>query len=126
MNWGTWGRPTTGQGSFSFGPLSGLQQTLYENKPELAYQQFTDWFGAGNPAFNNTILGRWLAQQQTPLQNRFLTQQAADPSGKLTWTNFLEQQSREGTGNLAQQFALLPGYMRGSNPGMFRNRRELW
>lgn len=124
MNWGTWGNPQQ-QGQFSFGPLSGVQQSLYENQPDLAYQQFTDWFGKNNPAFNNTIMGRWLAQQQQPLNNRFIAQQAANPTGGLTWTNFLEQQAG-GANNLAQQFAMLPQYMRGANPGLYRNRRELW
>lgn len=121
MNWGNLGG---GQGTFRFGPLSGVQQSLYENQPDLAYQKFTDWFGGGNPGFNNTVLGRWLAQQQQPMNNRFIAQQAENPTAGLTWTNFLEQQANGG--QLGQQFAMLPQYMRGTNPGLYRNRRELW
>lgn len=123
MQWGNFGSGGSGaQAPFRFGPLSGIQQTLYENQQDIPYQQFTDWFGGGNAAFQNTVMGRWLNSQQSTLNNRFLQRQAANPSGGLTWTSFLEEQAPQ----MAAQFQSLPGYMRGSNPAGFRIRRELW
>lgn len=116
MQWGN------GGGGFNFGALSGIQQGLYEDKPDLAYQLFTDWFGGGNAGFQNTALGRFLGSQQAPLYNRFVTQQAANPLGGLTWTKFLEQQAP----GMLQQFQDLPQFMRGVNPNAYRVRRELW
>lgn len=107
---------------FSFGPLTPVQTGLYEDRPELAYQQFMDYFGNGSPGFENTVFGRWASSQQNSMFNRYITQQAANPNGGLTWTKYLEGQAP----GLRQQFQALPGYMRGSNPGLFRVRRELW
>lgn len=113
MNWAN---------GFSFGNMPTTQRDIFEDKPDLAYQQLTDWFGGGAAAFPNTVFGRFLSQQQQPLYNRFLAQQAANPTGNLTWTNYLEGQS----GGIYDQFKSLPQYMRGVNPGAFRVRRELW
>lgn len=119
MQWANFGQ---GRQPFRFGNLSPVQQTLYENHQDVPYQQFTDWFGGGNAGFENTIFGRWLNSQQGALNNRFLAAQSADPTGGLTWTKYLEQQAP----NMATQFGMLPGAMRGSNPAAFRVRRELW
>lgn len=106
--------------NFSFGPLSPIQQRLFEDQPDLAFQRLTDFFGGQNG--QNTAFGRWMQNQQRPLFNRYVNQAAADPTAGLTWTKFLENQS----GQMPDQFQNMPGYMRGSNPGMFRVRRELW
>lgn len=113
MNWG---------GGFRFGNLSPVQQALFEDKPDLAYQQFTDYFNGQGGWKENTTFGRWLNSQQSPMYNRFVAQQAANPTGNLTWTRFLENQAPGMFGNFQQ----MPGYMRNSNPGMMRVRRELW
>src|SRR4051812_44994000 len=111
-----------GGGGFQFGNLSPVQQSLYENKPDLAYQQLMNWWGQGQAGFENTVLGRYLGSQQNRLFNDYTSQQAADPTGGLTWTKFLENQS----GNLPGGFGDLPSYLRGSAPAAYRVRRELW
>ena len=114
-----WANLTT---PFRFGPLSPVQQGLYEDKPDLAYQQLMNYWGGGRAGFENTVLGRYLASQQQRLFNNYTAAAAANPTGGLTWTKYLEGQS----GGLPGSFQALPGYMRGSNPGLFRVRRELW
>lgn len=118
MNWG----------QFSFGTPNTVQRDLYENQPATAYQQFMDYFGQGQAGFENTVFGRWLNSQQTPLYNHFKSQAAANPSGNLTWMNFLEGQANQGGQNndLMNQYKNLPAYMRGSNSGAMQVRRELW
>lgn len=112
MNWAN---------GFSFGPLSGVQQGLFEDKPDLAYQKLTDWFGQ-TPGFDNSVFARWLKSQQSNYYNRFVNEQAQNPTGGLTWTKYLERQAP----NLQGDFQALPGYLRGSAPGQQRVRRELW
>lgn len=112
----------TGRSPFSFGQLSAAQQSLYEDQPDIPYQQLMDYWGGGQAGFENTVLGRYLRSQQSSMFNRFIAQQSADPGAGLTWTKFLEGQAS----NAPQQFAALPGFMRGSNPGAFRIKRELW
>lgn len=119
VNWGGGGGSGT---PFSFGNLNPVQQSLYENQQDVPYQKFMDYFGGGNSNFQNTIMGRWLNSQQSGMNNRFLQQQSADPTGGLTWTKYLEQQAPD----MANQFAMLPSYMRGSNAAGMRVRRELW
>lgn len=109
-------------GGFSFGNLTPLQQSLYENNPNLAYRQLQNWWGNGNAGFDNTVFGRFLSSQQDRLYGQFLGQQSANPTGGLTWTKFLEQNAP----GIGEGFAALPGSMRGVNPGQFRIRRELW
>ena len=114
---------------FSFNNPGAIQSTLYENKPDLPYQQFKNWFGQGQSGFENTVFGRWLGSQQDNMYNNFLTQQSANPTGNLTWTNYLEQQANQGGMNgpdMANQFRSLQPYMRGSNAGAMSIRRELW
>lgn len=111
-----------GGGGFRFGSLSPVQQALYEDQPDLAYNQLMNWWGQNQPGFENTVLGRFLASQQRNLFSQYTRQAADNPTGGLTWTNFLEQQPA----GLPGQFSQLPGYMRGSNPGLFRVRREVW
>lgn len=65
-----------GNGSFSFGPLSGVTQGLYETNHDIAFQRFLDWSGQNNVNFGGTTAGRYLQQQQGAWNNRFLTQQA--------------------------------------------------
>jgi hypothetical protein len=116
MNWGGTG--------FSFGNLNPVQQGMYENSPDTAYQRLVDFFsGAGGQGWgDNTVFGRWLRAQQTPMYNRYSQQAAANPTGGLTWTSFLENQAPQ----LGAQFGSMPGYLRGANPGLFRTRRELY
>jgi hypothetical protein len=122
---------------FSFGQPDAVQQSLYENNQDISYQRLLDWFGRGNPAFGNSIMGRWLTSQQGNMSNRFVDAQAqhmadyarTNPAGTtdpspLTWTKWLENQAN--SGSLQNQYALLPGFMRGVNPGMNRVKRELW
>ena len=116
MNWALPG------GGFHFGSLSPVQQTLYENQPDLAYRQLMNWWGQGQAGFENTVLGRFLQSQQQGMFNDYTNQAAANPQAGLTWTQFLENKAP----GLLGQFQQLPGYMRGSNPGLFRVRRELW
>ena len=111
-----------GSGGFRFGSLSPVQQSLYEDQPGLAYSQLMNFWGQNQPGFENTVLGRFLAGQQQSLYNKYTTQAAANPTGGLTWTKFLEDASA----GLPGQFSQLPGFMRGSNPGAFRVRREVW
>lgn len=111
-----------GRNPFSFGNLSAAQQTLYENQPDIPYQQLMNYWGGGQAGFENTVLGRFLRSQQQSMFNNFIAQQAADPGAGLTWTKFLEGQQ----GSAPQQFNQLPGFMRGVNPGQFRIKRELW
>ena len=111
-----------GGGGFRFGSLSPVQQSLYEDQPDLAYNQLMNYWGQGSPGFENTVLGRFLASQQRGLHSQYISQQAVDPLGGLTWTKFLEDRSA----GLPGQFSQLPGYLRGSNPGQFRVRREVW
>jgi hypothetical protein len=116
-------------GKFSFGNLNGVQQGLYEDNPELAMQQVLNWAGGNNPNFANTVMGRWLSSQQKSLHNNFITAQAAqlanpvEGQAPLTLTKWLEDYAN--SGKLQNEFALLPGYMRGVNPGAYRVRREL-
>jgi hypothetical protein len=114
MNWGS--------GGFSFGPLSGIQSGLYENQPDLGFQKLIDYFTGGQAGWgDNTTFGRWLKAQQQPFYNRYSQEAAANPTGGLTWTNYLEQHAPE----VGALFNSMPGYLRGSNPAMFRVRRYL-
>ena len=107
---------------FRFGPLSPTEQILYEDQPDIAFQRLMDWWGGNNKSFENTVMGRWLKQQQGNMYNRFVSEQADNPAGELTWTKYLENQSQYAP----QGFAELPQYMRGVNPSALRVRRELW
>lgn len=115
-----WALPNAG--GFHFGSLSPVQQSLYENQPDLAYRQLMNFWGGGAPGFENTVLGRYLSSQQQGFFNDYTNQAAANPQAGLTWTKFLEDKSA----NAPQGFNSLPGYMRGVNPGLYRVRRELW
>lgn len=116
-----WANIGGGGGGFSFGNLSPLQQLFYGDNPNVAFQQLGDYF-ARSGLSDKSVFGKFLDQQQRPLYNRFLAAQAADPSGGLTLTKFLESQAS----NMTNQFSALPGYLRNNVPGTFRIRRELW
>lgn len=78
-----------GNGNFSFGPLSGVTQGLFETNHDIAFQRFADWAGQNNFNFGGTNAGRWLQQQQGAWNNRFVDQQAQQTErfaqGKLDW-----------------------------------------
>src|SRR4051812_25302106 len=64
-------------GRFSFGPLSAVDQGLFENNHDVAFQKLLDWMGNGNPNFGSTTAGRYAQQQQDIWNNRFLADQSA-------------------------------------------------
>jgi hypothetical protein len=64
-------------GRFSFGPLSAVDQGLFENNHDVAFQKLLDWMGNGNPNFGSTTAGRYAQQQQGIWNNRFLADQSA-------------------------------------------------
>lgn len=137
---------------FSFGQRNAVQRSLYEDNPDMAYQEFANFLGQGQAGFENTVFGRWLKSQQGQLHNQYINRQAGEgPGSGLTWLSFLEGQANGpvkswtgggvdqngeprrattpqygGTPPLLDQFRNLPAYMRGSNSGAMQVRRELW
>lgn len=82
INWNPTGR-------FSFGNLSGAQQTMYEDNPALAWQQLMNYYGQGNPNFATTTLGRYIQSRMGSFNNEYMTaagQQQADwANQKSAW-----------------------------------------
>lgn len=90
---------------FSFGSLDAAQQALDESNPDVAYQQLMNWYGKGDPNFASTTLGRYIASQQSSLNNDYLKQssdqQANWASQKATWDT--QQASNKTTWDTQQQ-----------------------
>lgn len=98
INWNSGGR-------FSFGNLDAAQQAQFESNPQLAYQMLLNWYGQGDPNFASTTLGRYIAAQESRLNNDYLAQagqqQADFASQKAAWD--AQQASNKATFDQQQQ-----------------------
>lgn len=91
-----------GGSRFAFGNLAPHQTQLYEDNPELAWQQLMDYYGRGNPNFAATTLGRFIASRMDEVRNRETIAQgeqvARNTAGKIQWDkqqDALEQQYKD-------------------------------
>jgi hypothetical protein len=71
INW------NSGGNRFSFGNLSAPEQSQFEDNPGLAFQMLQNWYGQGNPNFGATTFGRYIASQQSRLNNDYLARAGA-------------------------------------------------
>ena len=76
---------------FAFGNLAPHQTQLYEDNPELAWQQLMDFYAKGNPNFAATTLGRFIVAQMDQVRNRETIAQgeqvARNTANKIQWQN---------------------------------------
>lgn len=94
---------------FAFGNLAPHQVQLYEDNPELAWQQLMDFYGKGNPNFAATTLGRFIASRMDEVRNRETIAQgeqvARNTANQITWQKGEDQRKAQWESMFAQRTA---------------------